>query len=290
MITDDFDYSAPGGRMFTVTAGLIAGLDKKSRVLEIASGKGEAACALAERFGCRVEGFDIDPAIVSYAGGKALDRGLTLGIDLGEIIKFEVRDGTKMDFGSGHYDLILAEGGALTFIGREQGIRRCTKLLNNGSYLALTDLIYLKEDVPQGIRKVNENGGAFAYLNECEYRGLLEKHGFEIVHLSMVPQSAWDRYYMSMQRLVSNPNLEISPEFRQIITREIEVYYSQNAMHYVGYVFVVARMARDKTVGAGPENLRVPVLGYPPVKQVPAKKRASSEKVKAPVKRKKAAS
>ena len=47
MIDDDIDYLAPGGRSFTLTSGTLARLNRKSRVLEIASGRGAAACALA---------------------------------------------------------------------------------------------------------------------------------------------------------------------------------------------------------------------------------------------------
>ena len=259
MITDDFDYLAPGGRSFTLTSGLIARLSKKSRVLEIASGKGEAACALAQQFGCKVEGFDIDPNIVSYASDKAYDLKLTT------LLSFEVKDGKAMDFGTGHYDLILAEGGALSYIGREKGIERCANLLKEGSYLALTDLVYLREDVPKEIREIYGDNGTFAYLNELDYRRLLEKAGFEIDHLSMVPQSAWDRYYMSMRQLFKRRDSGLPPEIMRNMAREIDVYYAKNAMHYVGYVYIVARLARDNMVGLGPEDLRISMFGSPPV-------------------------
>ena len=254
MITDDFDYLAPGGRSFTLTSGLIARLSEKSQVLEIASGKGEAACALAQQFGCSVEGFDIDPNLVSYASDKAYD------LKLATLLSFVVKDGRDMDFGTGHYDMILAEGGALSYIGREKGIERCADLLNEGSYLALTDLIYLKEDVPKEIREIYEDNGTFTYLNEYDYRRLLEKSGFEIEHLSMVPQSAWDRYYMAMRQLFKRLDSGIPPEIMRAMAQEIDVYYAKNAMHYVGYVYIVARLARDNRVALGPEDLRIPVL------------------------------
>jgi len=284
MITDDFDYLAPGGRSFTLTSGLIARLSEKSRVLEIASGKGEAACALAQMFKCKVEAFDIDPGLISYASDKAYS------LQLAELMQFEVKDGRNMDFGSGQYDLILAEGGALSYIGRETGIERCASLMKEGSYLALTDLIYLKdkEDVPTEIREIYEANGTYAYLNELDYRRLLEKAGFEIDHLSMLPQSAWDRYYMSMRQLFKKMDIGVPREFMETMAWEIEVYYEKNAMHYVGYVYIVARLARDNMVGVGPEDLRISVLGCPPVIMsdggAPAKSKASAKKVPTPKK------
>lgn len=257
MIADDFDYMAPGGRSFTLTSGTLARLNRRSRVLEIAAGRGEAACALAERFGCQVDAFDIDPNAVEVARAKAEARGLQ------DRASFEVRDGREADFGSGHYDLVLAEGGALTYVGREEGLERCAALLKDGRTLAITDLIYLSEQVPQPVRDAYEEG-VYSYLTELQYRRLLESHDFEIVHLSLLPQSAWDRYYVGMQRKVARPGGSVSQDFRDAIEREIDAYYNRDGMHYVGYVYVVARMARGKKVRPGPKNLRVPVFGMWP--------------------------
>ena len=146
MITDDFDYLAPGGRSYTIASGLLGRLKKNSRVLEIASGRGEAACTLAEEFGCSVEALDIDPVMIEYSREKAVKREL---VDLTE---FYVKDGRDMDFGKGKYDFVLAEGGALTYIGREEGVARCASILKEGRCLALMDLIYLRDDVPQPVR------------------------------------------------------------------------------------------------------------------------------------------
>jgi len=263
VIEDDYDYLAPGGRSFTLTSGTLARLDRRSRVLEIASGRGEAACALAERFGCRVEAIDLDPDLVEYARQKAAGRGLE-----GQV-SFAVRDGRDGDFGNGHYDLILAEGGALTYVGREGGVERCASLLKDGKTLAITDLIYLGQDVPDAVRQTFEEG-TYSYLTEIEYRRLLEENGFEIAHLSLLPPSAWDRYYMAMRRAAlqpataSRPGGPVTPEFRAAMLREIDVFYEEEGMRYVGYVYIVARMARNKRVGKGPKNLRVPVFGMWP--------------------------
>ncbi len=257
MIEDDFDYLAPGGRSFTLTSGTLARLNKKSRVLELASGRGAAACALAERFGCRVEGFDIDPNSVEIAGAKAAEIGLD------GLVSIAVKDGRNMDFGNGFYDLILAEGGALTYIGREEGIEYCASLLKDGRTLAILDLIYLRKDVPEVVRKTYEEG-VFSYLTEIEYRQLLEKHGFEITHLSLLPQSAWDRYYMGMRRKVSRPGGHVTDEFRNTMLNEIDAFYENEGMRYVAYVYIVAKMARNKQVRPGPKNMRVPVFGIWP--------------------------
>jgi ubiquinone/menaquinone biosynthesis C-methylase UbiE len=253
MITDDFDYLAPGGRSYTIAAGLISKLSKRSRVLEIACGRGEAACSLAGQFGCHVEAFDIDPVMIEYSRAKAEKR------ELKDLVSFDVKDGRDMDFGDGTYDLVLAEGGALTYIGRDEGVERCASLLKEGRYLALTDLIYLRNDVPQPVHDAYEEG-VFKYVTEIDYRDLLERNGFEIVFTAMLPQSAWDRYYMQMRRKVMDSKNEYTQKFRDSMIREIDVYYNFGGMYSVGYLYSIARLARHKQVKPGPEDMRIPLM------------------------------
>ncbi|HTY91850.1 MAG TPA: class I SAM-dependent methyltransferase [Methanocella sp.] len=252
MITDDFDYLAPGGRSYTLAAGQLARLKKSSRVLEIACGRGEAACALAEAFKCRVDAFDIDPVMVEYSMKKAEKLGL------GEYTNFFVKDGRDMDFGEGKYDLILAEGGALTYIGREEGIAHSADLLKEGRCLALTDLIYLRDDVPQPVRDAYEEG-VCSYLTEIRYRKLLEAYDFEIMFASMLPQSAWDRYYAQMRRQVMSPKNKFTRAFKDSMMREIDVYYNYGGMFSIGYFYAVARLSRKKRVKPAGEGLRIPL-------------------------------
>lgn len=252
MITDDFDYLAPGGRSYTLAAGRLAGIKKNSRVLEIACGRGEAACALAEAFKCRVDAFDIDPVMVEHSMEKSNKLGL------GEFTNFFVKDGRDMDFGEGKYDMVLAEGGALTYIGREEGIARAADLLKEGKCLALMDLIYLRDDVPQPVRDAYEEG-VYTYLTEIRYRKLLEAYDFEIVFASMLPQSAWDRYYAQMRRQVMNPRNKFTKDFKDSMMREIDVYYNYGGMFSIGYFFAVARLSKNKRVKPASEGLRIPL-------------------------------
>jgi SAM-dependent methyltransferase len=252
MITDDFDYLAPGGRSYSMASGLLARLKRGSRILEIACGRGEAACTLAEEFECRVDAFDIDPVMVEYSREKAVKRNLV------EHTNFFVKDGRDMDFGEGKYDLILAEGGALTYIGREDGVARCADLLREGRCLALMDLIYTRDDVPQPVRDAYEEG-VFKYNTEIQYRKLLESNKFEIIFMAMLPQSAWDRYYMKMRRQVISPRSNVTKAFKDSMLREIDVYYNYGGMYSVGYLYAVARLARKKQVKPAPEGMRIPL-------------------------------
>ena len=112
---------------------------------------------------------------------------------------------------------------------------------------------------PQTVRDAYEEG-VYQYNTELQYREILESNGFEIVHLSMLPQSAWDRYYMGMRRKIMNAQDRFTKEFKDSMMREIDVYYNLGGMFSVGYVYVVARLAKHKQVKPAPDGMRIPLI------------------------------
>ncbi len=91
-------------------------------------------------------------------------------------------------------------------------------------------------------------------MTEIEYRKMLEAYGFEVVFMSMLPQSAWDRYYMQMRRKMLDAKNVFTKEFKDSMMREIDVYYNFGGMYSVGYLYGVVRLAKKKQVKPAPER------------------------------------
>jgi cyclopropane fatty-acyl-phospholipid synthase-like methyltransferase len=56
--------------------GETSGLGARSRVIELASGKGVFASYLAKTFGCTVDGFDINPEFIDYSNNRVRELGI----------------------------------------------------------------------------------------------------------------------------------------------------------------------------------------------------------------------
>src|ERR1700737_2576730 len=69
------DTLHPGGARLTERLGRILNLTPDARVLDVASGRGDGAMALAARFGCRVVGLDYGRRNVDAATNEARARG-----------------------------------------------------------------------------------------------------------------------------------------------------------------------------------------------------------------------
>ncbi len=66
----------PGGLEITKELAELCGINRKSKVLDVACGTGESACFLSETFGCEVVGVDASPIMIEKAKKKAKMRGV----------------------------------------------------------------------------------------------------------------------------------------------------------------------------------------------------------------------
>src|SRR5947209_2524185 len=67
----------PGGIRLTEQLGTLLHLGPGQRVLDVASGPGKSAIALAQRFGCQVLGIEYSSAAVKQATESVAEAGLT---------------------------------------------------------------------------------------------------------------------------------------------------------------------------------------------------------------------
>ena len=72
------DSFHPGGLRLTERLGTLLELTPRSRVLDIASGKGASALFIAERFGCEVLGIDYSSRNVAAANAAAVNGRLLM--------------------------------------------------------------------------------------------------------------------------------------------------------------------------------------------------------------------
>lgn len=75
------DILSPIDRETWQIMGETAKLTPSSPVIELASGRGAFARFLAERFGCRVDGFDANPDFVEHSTGRAAEQRLSSLVD-----------------------------------------------------------------------------------------------------------------------------------------------------------------------------------------------------------------
>ena len=229
------NYTSPAGREFSLAAARMAGINPASRVLDMGCGYGEAACTLAEEFRCKITAVDSSEENIENGRRLALDRRVS------HLITFMVGDILHGDFHQEPFDLVLAEGGIFSFISRLQGLQLANAWLPPRGWLAFSDLIFLSEKTPRDVRTLFEDE-TYHYESEKSYRDLVDKAGFNVYFMSLVPPSGWDSYYAHMaRRLEEGTGIFNNPKVKQAFLREIDIVYRLEGFRYLGYLFCVAR-------------------------------------------------
>jgi SAM-dependent methyltransferase len=237
MVTDiHSNYSSPAGKEFTLLAGRSSGINPASRVLDLGCGYGEGACNLAREFRCKIRAIDQNEENIKSARELALERGVS------HLITWETGDILKTDFSQSEpFELVMAEGGTLSFFSRKNGLSLAHQCLASRGWLSFSDLIFYTEKVPLDVKSIFEDN-VYHYESEATYRALLNEAGFDVFCMALVPLSGWDNYYAHMaRRLEDDKGFFADKRIKLAFHQEIDVFYRLEGFRYVGYLFCLAR-------------------------------------------------
>lgn len=125
----------PGG--LELTARLAERLDLKAgdRVLDIASGMGVSALALAEKFRVEVVGLDLSDKNCRSASELARKKGVA------DIATFVCGDAEKLPFPDGAFSVVLSECSYCTFPDKQTAADEIYRVLRPGGRVGLNDVI-----------------------------------------------------------------------------------------------------------------------------------------------------
>ena len=166
------DSFHPGGQRLTARLGEKLGLGAGTRVLDVASGKGESALFLARQFGCEVVGVDFGPENVRDANARA-DR-------LVSSVEFVEGDAERLDFPDASFDAVICECAFCTFPDKRAAASEFARVLRPGGRVAMSDLTR-SGPLPQELEGLLAWIACIADARPVEeYAGYLEAAGFEV--------------------------------------------------------------------------------------------------------------
>lgn len=128
------DALHPGGAQLTERLGRILNLGPDTRVLDVASGRGDGALVLAGRFGCEVVGLDYGWRNVEAATNEARMRGLS------DKVTFYCGDAERLPFADGAFDAVVCECALCTFPDKPTAADEFARVLKSGGRVGISDL------------------------------------------------------------------------------------------------------------------------------------------------------
>jgi ubiquinone/menaquinone biosynthesis C-methylase UbiE len=124
----------PGGTKLTERLGWILKLSPRTRVLDVAAGRGASAIFLAERFGCEVMGVDYSRKNIETSNEEAGANKLS-----GKVT-FQWADAERLPFPDASFDTVICECAFCTFPDKQAAASEFSRVLRPGGQVGLSDL------------------------------------------------------------------------------------------------------------------------------------------------------
>lgn len=229
--------AGPGDNASTQKAyQMIKDLPAQPKILDIGCGPGMQTLELARLSKGKIIALDNHQPFLDKINKDAKAAGLS------EYIETLNQDMLKMAFAPESLDLIWAEG-ALYQMGFENGLKTCRKFLKPNGHIAVTELVWLKDNPPPEAKEWAKEYEAMK--NVPANIELFKKNGYEVLGHFTLPVSSWTKdYYEPMQIRVN----ELRPKYQgnEIATMvldmaQAEISVFKNNSDWFGYEFFVVR-------------------------------------------------
>jgi SAM-dependent methyltransferase len=234
---DPLPRGGPGNNALTRKAyELIQDLPARPKILDLGCGPGMQTLELARLSKGEIVALDNHRPFLDK-----LDREAKR-LKLSAYIKILNQDMSTVKFPAESFDLVWAEG-ALYSMGFENGLKKCREFLKKDGYLAVTELVWLKDDPSplarewcqdyKDIKSIPDNLALFA------------RNDYQMIGHFTLPVSAWlNDYYSPLQKRID----ELRPKYKDnetatavINASQAEIDNFKKCSDEVGYESFVAR-------------------------------------------------
>ncbi len=198
---------------------MLKDLQKNPCILDIGCGPGMQTIELAKLSLGRIDALDNHQPFLEDLKSRAREEGV------GENIETVDGDLFALDYENNSFDLIWSEG-AIYIIGFEKGLHEWGRLLTEKGYIVVSELSWLKPDLPKEVRTFMKEGYP-AIKTIKENLEVARKRGYRIVGFFVLPEKSWwDNYYTLIETKLPamNARYRDDEEALQIIAcEELEI-------------------------------------------------------------------
>jgi phosphoethanolamine N-methyltransferase len=211
-------FMAPGGP--GNVAKMVEGLDLAGKtVVDVGCGLGGPACLLAQQFGARVVGVDLEPPLVERAHERAEASGLS------DRVRFEVVGAGPLPFDDASIDVVLSAGAYTQTEDKLGAFGDCFRVLKPGGAIRLYDWTRTEGELSDDmLRWIELEGLSYELETQDRYRELLTRAGF--VDVDVEDASAWyAREVAEEYEAIRGP---LFPKMVEVMGREQAEHFVEN--------------------------------------------------------------
>jgi ubiquinone/menaquinone biosynthesis C-methylase UbiE len=229
----------PGSDEYTRKAYLaLPDVPRHPDILDIGCGSGMQTMELARISGGQITALDNYQPFLDELNKRARAEGLD------RKIKAMNRSMFELPYSSGTFDVIWSEG-AIFIIGFEKGLQEWKPLLKKGGCLVVSELVWIKTEVPDEIRAYMEE--VYPVIKTIEENsGIIRQAGYHEVANFILPESGWwDNFYEPLQKRIQKLRKKYignqeALDVLDTVQHEIEMYRKHSSFY--GYVFYLMQV------------------------------------------------
>lgn len=204
-------------------------------LLDVAAGKGEAACTLAGRFACRVVAVEPYDPFINYTAAKAWHWNLR------DLVTAVRADGKALPVRGGTFDAAYCIG-APSIVGLEECLAELARAVKRGGHVIVSDVVWRTR--PDGDLGPEWGWLATAQprLSADDYAAALSAQGLTVSSVHIHSRDAWEEYWRPMLEVAREAKTAdpADPFFAAEIERDVEI--ERRAVEaYIDYATFIAR-------------------------------------------------
>ncbi len=171
------DSYHPGGQALTRRLAAVMGLRSGQSVLDVASGRGTSALAIARDYGATVVGVDLSAPNIALATGSAEAAGVSARAD------FRVGDAEKLPVPDESVDGVVCEYALCTFPDKPAAAREFARVLRPGGRVGISDVTVDPGRLPAELTTLSAWVACIADARPAaEYADILTGAGLRVTH------------------------------------------------------------------------------------------------------------
>jgi SAM-dependent methyltransferase len=215
---------------------LLKDLPPLPHILDVGCGPGRQTFDLCRLTDGAIVAVDFHQPFVDALKQRGKDLGLA------EQVTALLGDMKDLQFDSQSFDVIWSEG-AIYNVGFKTGLEIWKPLLKRAGYIAVTELTWLRSDVPNEPKAFMDE--EYLQMQDIEANlADLRVTGYDTVGHFILPESAWWDYYRPIEKRVmllkeKYKNNSVALPILDMELREIDLYRKYSA--YYGYVFYIGQ-------------------------------------------------
>lgn len=241
-IHKDIPREGPGDNDSTKQAiTMLKDIPSNPTILDIGCGPGMQTIELAKNMNGKIFAIDTHKPFLDRLLETAINKDVSHRIEAKEMSMF------LLEFKEDSFDVIWCEG-SIFIIGFEKGIQEWRKYIKTGGYLVVSEVSWLREDIPEEPKNFWESDYP-GIKGIADNMKIIKKSGYSAVGHFIIPERGWWKdYYNPLTDRISKlrkkyiNNKEANDRMDNTL-REIELY--KRYSDYYGYVFYIMKKSLD---------------------------------------------